>query len=84
MTLLGPILFLLGLGVCWGIGRYVTKGDSLLVPLSCGLFGVAGLMSGFPTLWADSFVWALVVLGVYGALGSIVFRSGRAAREKSR
>jgi hypothetical protein len=40
-------------------------------------------MYGFPDLWADSFVWALVILGAYGVVGSIVFRAGRAARKKS-
>ena len=84
MTLLGPILFALGLGVCWGIGRFVTRGDSLLVPVTCALFGIAGLIAGFPELWADSFVWALIVLAVYGGIGSIVFRGGRAARGGSR
>jgi hypothetical protein len=84
MMLLGPILFALGLAVCWGIGRFVSRGDSLLVPFTCALFGVAGLMNGFPDLWSDSFVWALVVLAAYGLVGSIVFRAGRAARQGSR
>jgi hypothetical protein len=83
MTLIGPFLFALGLAVCWGIGRYITKGDSLLVPFTSALFGVSGLMYGFPDLWADSFVWALVILGAYGVVCSIVFRTGRAARKKS-
>ncbi|MGI1662392.1 hypothetical protein ACRDNQ_09125 [Palleronia sp. KMU-117] len=83
MTLIGPILFALGLCVCWVLGRHVTKGDSLLVPLACALFGIAGLITGFPDLWTDSFVWALLVLAAYGAVGSIVFRAGRAARGKS-
>jgi hypothetical protein len=84
MTLIGPLLFALGLGLCWIIGRYVTKGDSLLVPVTCALFGIAGLMTGFPDLWADSFVWALIVLAVYGAVGSVVYRGGRAARGTSK
>lgn len=84
MTFVGPILFALGLGVCWGIGRYVTRGDTFLVPLTCAIFGIAGLVVGFPDLWVDSFIWALVVLAVYGGVGSVVFRGGRAAREKSR
>jgi hypothetical protein len=84
MTLVGPALFALGLAVCWGLGRYVPKGDSLLVPVATALFGIAGLMTGFPGLWADSFIWALVVLAAYGAVGSVVFRAGRAAREQSR
>ncbi len=80
MTLAGLALFALGLAVCWGLGRYVAKGDGLLVPVASALFGIAGLMTGFPGLWTENFVWSLVVLAAYGAVGSILFRSGRAAR----
>jgi hypothetical protein len=83
MTLVGPILFALGLGACWGIGRYVAKGHGIFVPVASAVFGIAGLVLGFPEFWAGSFVWALVVLGVYGAIGSMVFRGGRSMREKS-
>ncbi len=83
MIVVGPALFLLGLGVCWSIGRYLDTDNALLVPAATALFGIAGLITGFPNIWNDNLIWALVVLAVYGAIGSILFRSGRALREGS-
>ncbi len=85
MILIGVLFFALGLGGCYAIGRYVTKFADLAQGLVVGLCGVGGLIFGLPELWADQFIWSLGLLFVYGIVGSLVFRKGRAqAQERER
>lgn len=80
MILLGVLFFAAGLAACYAIGRHMTKFADLAQGLAVGLCGVGGLIFGLPELWADQFFWSLGLLFVYGIIGSLVFRKGRAGR----
>jgi hypothetical protein len=82
MTAQAAILFLLGFAASWFAGRYMTRGAQAAQGGAIGLCGVAGFMFGMPQVWAESFLWALAGLLIYGLIGAMIFRSGQAVRER--
>jgi len=83
MSLIAVMLFLLGFAASWVAGRYVIKGAAVLQGGAIGICGVAALVFGLPDVWANSFVWAVIALAIYGLVGALIFRSAQGVRERA-
>ncbi|WP_424972567.1 hypothetical protein [Dinoroseobacter sp. S76] len=81
MTLIGVLFFALGFAASYVIGRRVGKYADLAQGAAIALCGVGGLLYGMPAVLNDGLLLTLLVLGIYGMIGALVFRAGRRARE---
>lgn len=82
MNLIAVVFFALGFAASYVIGRRVGKYGDLAQGLSIALCGVGGLLFGMPAVLNDGLMLTLLVLGVYGMIGALLFRAGRKARKE--
>lgn len=83
MTLTAVAFFFVGFVAAWLVGRYVTRGAAVIQSAVTGLCGLAAVFIGMPGVVAESFIWALTGLIVYGLIGALIFRSAQGMRERA-